>query len=278
MARPFLLGVLATLAAQAVAGVLVVASGVVDVGATPGGALAGIQDRVLGWASMRSIAHHAKDAPNPLAKDPAALAAGREHYRAMCVACHGGPGAEPAEFAAGLHPAAPDLAAPEVQAFTDGMLYETVARGIGSTGMPAFGTTHRPEEIWGIVAFVRHLPELTPEERAALGGKQGGGGHEAAHGEAHGEAAPPGGAGGRVHAVSMSAFKFLPPTLEVHVGDVVEWKNADFAAHTATADDHSFDTGAVQAGEAKRVVARKRGTFPYSCRYHGAMKGTLVVE
>jgi plastocyanin len=281
MARPILLGVLATLAVEAVVAVLVVASGVVDVAATPGG----LRDRVLGYASTRSIAHHAKDEPNPLARDPAALAAGREHYRAMCVACHGGPGAEPAEFAAGLHPPPPDLASPEVQAFTDGMLYETVARGIGSTGMPAFGATHRPEELWGIVAFVRHLPALTPAERAALGGKEAAGGHEAAHAphaaaaEAKGGAAEAkGGAGGRVHEVSMSAFKFVPPTLEVHVGDVVEWKNADFAAHTATADDQSFDTGAIQAGEAKRVVARKKGRFPYSCRYHGAMKGTLVVE
>jgi plastocyanin len=280
MRRPLLAGAAATLAAEAVVAVLVVASGVVDVAARGHG----LQDRVLGYASTRSIAHHAKDEPNPLAKDPAALAEGLQHYRAMCVACHGGPGAEPEEFAAGLHPPPPDLASPEVQAFTDGMLYETVARGIGSTGMPAFGKTHRPDQIWGIVAFVRHLPALSPQERAALGEKEAGAGHEAPHAahaapEAKGGAAEAKrGAGGRVHEVSMSGFGFVPPTIEVHVGDVVEWKNADFATHTATADDKSFDTGAIQEGEAKRVVAKKKGRFPYFCRYHGGMKGTLVVD
>src|SRR6185369_17856642 len=98
-----------------------------------------------------------------------------------------------------------------------------IARGIGSTGMPAFGPTHRPEEIWGLVAFVRHLSALTPEERAALGGKEAGRGHEAPHAgtQAQGPAAQAqaqaqGGASGRVHAISMSAFKFVPPTIEVH--------------------------------------------------------------
>ena len=81
-----------------------------------------------------------------------------------------------------------------------------------------------------------------------------------------------------MHRVSISGFKFTPPSLEVHVGDIIEWKNADFVAHTATADDGSFDTGRLQAGEAKRIAAKKQGQFPYFCRYHIAMKGTLIVK
>ena len=286
MGRAFLLGVLAAIVAAAVVAAIVIASGVVDVAATN---VHGLQDSILLYASTRSIAHHARDEKNPLAGDPAALKKGLEHYREMCLECHGGPGAEPEEFAAGLHPAPPNLAHPAVQAaFTDGMLYEAVARGIGSTGMPAFGKTHPPEEIWSIVAFVRHLPKLTPEEREALARKE--------PGESHGElpaqpsaASPPGGAGAtasaapgaageRVHQVSISDFKFDPPTLEVHAGDTIEWKNADLVAHTATADDKTFDTGAIQADQTKRVVVTKKGRFPYFCRYHSTMKGTLVVE
>jgi len=218
----------------------------------------------------------------------AALKTGLQHYRAMCVACHGGPGAAPEEFAAGLHPAPPDLASPQVQSFTDGMLYETVARGIGSTGMPAFGPTHQPDQIWSIVAFVRHLPALTPEERKELGGKVLGEPHEAAplpppyptsQSQDGGAASGiPGGSDQHVHRVSISNFTFTPPALEVHVGDVIEWKNSDFVDHTATADDRDFDTGRVQAGEATRVVAKKKGRFPYYCRYHIVMKGTLIVQ
>ena len=286
MRRDLLLGAVAVLAAQAAVAALVLWSGVVDVSASP----KGLPDRILAYASTRSIAHHAKDVRNPLANDPAALRAGLEHYRAMCLECHGGPGVEAEEVAAGLHPPPPDLASKAVQSFTDGMLYDTVARGIGSTGMPAFGRTHQPNEIWSIVAFVRHLPALTPAEKAALGRGEGheeagaagasAHGHEAHEQEAHGhEAGIPAAAGQQVHRVSVSEFKFAPASLEVHVGDVVEWKNGDFVAHTATADDQkSFDTGRIDAGETKRVVAKAKGRFPYFCRYHAAMKGVLVVQ
>lgn len=284
MRKPFLLGAVATLLAEAVVAVLVIWSGVVDVAATRAG---GIQDRILAYASTRAIAHHAKDERNPLANDSGALKTGLRLYGRMCVACHGGPGADPEEFAAGLHPAAPDLASPRVQSFTDGMLYETVARGIGSTGMPAFGRTHQPNEIWSIVAFVRHLPALTPEEKNELGQKLGN-----SRGTTAPPAAPPstqgqdggpvpaipGGPNQRVHQISISDFKFVPPSLEAHVGDIIEWHNMDFAAHTATADDRSFDTGRIEAGEAKRVVVENRGRFSYFCRYHVTMKGTLIVQ
>lgn len=283
MRKPFLLGVIAALVVQAVVALLLIASGVIDVAATT---TRGIQDRVLAYASTRSIAHHAKDEKNPLAGDPAALKAGLERYRDMCVACHGGPGTEPKEFAAGLHPAAPDLASPQVQSFTDGMLYETVARGISSTGMPAFGKTHKPEEIWSIVAFVRHLPALTHEEKLQLGQEEPRE-HEPTTAAPQGapSAAPGGGAasappapGQQVHQVSISGFKFSPATLEVRAGDIIEWKNADFAAHTATADDRSFDTGPIQTGETKRITMKKAGRFPYFCRYHLAMKGEVIVK
>lgn len=282
MRRPFVLGVVATLVVLVVIALLVIASGVIDVSATHP---SDIQDRILGYASTRSIAHHAKNEQNPLARDPSALKSGLEHYRAMCVVCHGGPGAEPKEFAAGLHPAPPDLASPEVRSFTDGMLYETVARGVGSTGMPAFGKTLQPDEIWSIVAFVRHLPALTPEERKQLGQEEPRarppaaaapqGAPPANHGAAASAAAGP---GEHVHQVSISDFKFNPSTLEVHAGDVIEWKNADFAAHTATADDRSFDTGRIDSGQTKRIVAKQKGRFSYFCRYHVAMKGEVIVQ
>ena len=54
------------------------------------------------------------------------------------------------------------------------------------TGMPAFGPTHKENEIWQIVAFLRHLPGITDEEKAQLKGAT----EEAEH---HEEAPPPGG-------------------------------------------------------------------------------------
>jgi plastocyanin len=279
-ARALLVGVIATLLAGTVLAGLAIATGVFPVAATPHA----VPDRILAFASTRSIARHARKDPNPLANDPAASRRGLEHFAHMCVACHGAPGVDAEEFAAGLHPPAPDLASREVQSFTDGMLYETVANGIGSTGMPSFGKTHEPADLWSIVAFVRHLPSLTPEEKATLQRAASPGEHaHGAHGDAHAAAtapaeASPAPAGQRVHRVSIASFKFDPPALTVRVGDAVEWKNDDFAAHTATADDKSFDTGRIDGGATKRVVARRKGSFPYFCRYHLAMKGVLTVE
>ncbi len=279
MRRPFALGVLAALAAGAAVAALVIASGVVDVAATT---KRGAMDRVLAYASTRSIAHHARAGPNPLGKDPAAVKRGLEHYRDDCVLCHGGPGVHAEDWAAGLHPRPPDLVSPRIQSFTDGMLYDAVAGGVGSTGMPAFGPMHSSDELWSIVAFLRHLPALTPEEKKALGRAEGGGEEAEAH-PSHAEPSEHGagaaaGPGQRAHEVSISGFEFVPKTLEVQAGDAVEWKNADPVDHTATADDRTFDTGQIESGGARRVVVQKKGRHPYSCGDHPEMKATLVVR
>jgi hypothetical protein len=36
------------------------------------------------------------------------------------------------------------------------------------TGMPAWGVTHDDELLWDVVAFVRKVPELTPEQYQTL--------------------------------------------------------------------------------------------------------------
>lgn len=46
----------------------------------------------------------------------------------------------------------------------DAELYWIIENGIKMTGMPAFGPTHSKDELWGIVAFVRHLPSMSPKE------------------------------------------------------------------------------------------------------------------
>jgi hypothetical protein len=72
------------------------------------------------------------------------------------------------EIGQGLNPPAPELTLPRVQKRPDGELFWIVSNGIRMTGMPAFKPTHKPEEIWKIVAFLRHLEEVTPDEQKAL--------------------------------------------------------------------------------------------------------------
>ncbi|MGH2709050.1 MAG: cupredoxin domain-containing protein, partial [Actinomycetota bacterium] len=72
---------------------------------------------------------------------------------------------------------------------------------------------------------------------------------------------------------------FAPPEVTVRVGDSVSFKNTGQLPHTATADDGSWDTGNLDAGESKSITFEKEGTLSYNCLYHKplGMVGTLVV-
>lgn len=81
-----------------------------------------------------------------------------------------------------------------------------------------------------------------------------------------------------MHTVVVEAMQFAPPMLEVNAGDTVIWKNKDAFPHTATSDRSGFDSGNIRSGRSWKFIAKKRGTFPYSCALHPTMKGLLVVK
>jgi cytochrome c553 len=56
-------------------------------------------------------------------------------------------------------PQPPDLA-PLVGRWSDAQLYRIVMHGIRFTGMPAWPTQYRDDEVWAMVAFLRLLPSL----------------------------------------------------------------------------------------------------------------------
>jgi len=116
----------------------------------------------------RSIAAHSSDLRLPLREDPSYVAAGVSHYDGMCRFCHGAPGRAPYEFARGLYPVPPPILSAQVQGRPDAELYWIVENGIKMTGMPAFGPTHETDDLLGIVALVRLLPGLSPQEYADL--------------------------------------------------------------------------------------------------------------
>jgi plastocyanin len=90
-------------------------------------------------------------------------------------------------------------------------------------------------------------------------------------------AAGPASAAGQVHRVAMKDVGFEPKEIRVHVGDVVEWANADMFAHTATAKDKAWDVN-VLPGKSGRVTLKSAGAVSYICRYHPNMTGTITVE
>jgi len=52
------------------------------------------------------------------------------------------------------------------QKLSDHQLFYIIENGIRLTGMPAWGTGTKAgeDESWRLVRFIRHLPQITPEE------------------------------------------------------------------------------------------------------------------
>jgi hypothetical protein len=84
-------------------------------------------------------------------------------------------------------------------------------------------------------------------------------------------------AGGGGDAVSIEGFAFDPETVQVAPGTEVTWTNADPEAHTVTARDDSFDSGAIDPGKDFAVALDQSGTVTYFCAIHPTMEGTVEV-
>ncbi len=99
----------------------------------------------------------------PALGDHALIIKGAENYDVMCAICHTPPGGSHSPLAQGLNPVPPDLQV-SGKRMTDKELFWITKNGIRMTGMPAWGETHNEEVIWSMVAFIKTLPNLGPDE------------------------------------------------------------------------------------------------------------------
>jgi mono/diheme cytochrome c family protein len=91
-----------------------------------------------------------------------------EHFVEHCSICHGIDGRGDTTIGRNLYPKVPDMTEPQTQELSDGELYYIIFNGIRLTGMPAWGSEDKPEAIWDLVALIRRLPKLSPEESKRL--------------------------------------------------------------------------------------------------------------
>jgi len=65
-----------------------------------------------------------------------------------------------------FYPKAPDMTLPETQSMSDGEIFATIENGIRLTGMPGWsdGTAESAYGSWTLVHFIRHLPQIIPDE------------------------------------------------------------------------------------------------------------------
>jgi mono/diheme cytochrome c family protein len=153
----------------------VIVSGAYDVGTS------NHDNALMNWAldtaMTRSVERHAKGIAVPPLSDPAMVQRGFQHYREMCVECHGAPGVAPGEIAKGLFPDAPDLAKTAGD-WKPAELYWIIKNGLKFTAMPAWGPTHDERALWAVTAFVERLPRLSAADYKAMAALAGPGGDE----------------------------------------------------------------------------------------------------
>ena len=136
-------------------------SGIYDVAAgTPD---TGLIQWALQTTQRRSVQRRAEQVQAPPLDDPDLIRTGLIEYHEMCVVCHGAPGIPVSPVGQGLNPS-PPLLADEGAEEDAGELFWITKNGIKMTGMPAFGVTHSDEELWAIVAFMKRMGSLSPEE------------------------------------------------------------------------------------------------------------------
>jgi mono/diheme cytochrome c family protein len=123
-----------------------------------------VEEIVAATARKLAVPSGYRKLRNPITPSTENIHRGMEHFADHCATCHANDGSGQTVFGKGLYPKPPDLRATGTQNKSDGELYYTIGNGVRLSGMPAFSEIHTPDETWRLVSFIRHLPQITPEE------------------------------------------------------------------------------------------------------------------
>ncbi len=162
--RGFLTGVIVTLLLLA-GGVFAVSRlGLFPIGAdNPPSAI----ERALASRAMDVYANkHKPDMPNPTAITAENLTEGAKEYEEHCAFCHGGAKAKISPMRDKFNPPAPQLL-DRIPHDPDNWLFWVTKHGVRMTGMPSWDGVMSDEEMWKVIAFIKHSDKLPPETAAA---------------------------------------------------------------------------------------------------------------
>ncbi len=76
--------------------------------------------------------------------------------------------------------------------------------------------------------------------------------------------------------VEIKNFAFTPETVTIAIRGRVTWINKDNGQHTV--DGKDFGSGPLGPDESYSYEFINPGTYPYKCRLHPYMEGTVIVK
>ena len=77
--------------------------------------------------------------------------------------------------------------------------------------------------------------------------------------------------------IEIKDFEFVPASVVVMRGEMVKWTNLGAVVHTSTSNTEVWDSGDIQPNKFYKRKFNQTGAFPYHCKYHPLMKGTIRV-
>jgi plastocyanin len=123
------------------------------------------------------------------------------------------------------------------------------------------------------------IPAVLATVGLALAGCGGGGGGSTTGSSTPAPTTTSGGSGGGgVVAVTMKNIAFSPQSVDVKVGQEIDWTNDDSVAHNVVATSGaSFRSSDFGQGGTFSYIPTRAGTIDYVCTIHPGMDGTIVV-
>ena len=118
-----------------------------------------ITEWFLEFVMRRSVNTHSLPIDPPPLDEDNMIRLGGAHFHGGCAHCHGAPGYPRGAIVEGMLPVPPDLSRLSGQ-WRERELFWIVKHGIKYTGMPAWPSLQRDDEVWAVVAFLRKLPAL----------------------------------------------------------------------------------------------------------------------
>lgn len=78
--------------------------------------------------------------------------------------------------------------------------------------------------------------------------------------------------------VKIGNFSFSPKSLTVRTGATVTWANQDDIPHNVVSTEKKFASPVLDTDERFSFTFREPGSYPYYCKLHPMMTGTIIVE